>query len=171
MPNTRLMSLCCGNHWHMEQNNRPASLLKVVSFLAPPLSIQIRTMKQSRAAMAAVASFLALSSRGSFAWQLQQTQLVRRPTTRKNTSSSQLSVLSEPAEQQQEKVVVPYLVSRGDGSTGGGGLPMPRRSQDGSGSTNDDDDDDALARPKVGAEMPKGRPSWFKVPAPSQGAS
>jgi hypothetical protein len=28
-----------------------------------------------------------------------------------------------------------------------------------------------LRRPKVGAEMPVGRPSWFHVPAPSQGAS
>ena len=52
-----------------------------------------------------------------------------------------------------------YVVSRGDGSTGGGGLAMPHETEDESG----------LRRPKVGAEMPKGRPSWFKVPAPSQG--
>eukprot|EP00957_Ditylum_brightwellii_P172520 13134532-Ditylum_brightwellii.AAC.1 len=30
------------------------------------------------------------------------------------------------------------------------------------------DKNDNLVRPKVGAEMPKGRPSWFRVPAPSQ---
>lgn len=29
--------------------------------------------------------------------------------------------------------------------------------------------DGELKRPKVGAEMPVGRPSWFHVPAPSQG--
>ena len=39
---------------------------------------------------------------------------------------------------------------------------------------NNDDDDgtavvDVLRRPKVGADMPDGRPAWFKVPAPSQG--
>jgi len=54
-----------------------------------------------------------------------------------------------------------YSVTRGDGSTGGGGLPMPKQTR------NDENDD--LRRPKVGADMPKGRPSWFKVPAPSQG--
>ena len=32
----------------------------------------------------------------------------------------------------------------------------------------DDEEDDGMVRPKVGAEMPKGRPSWFHVPAPSQ---
>jgi hypothetical protein len=52
---------------------------------------------------------------------------------------------------------VPYVVARGDGSVGGGGVSMPR------------DLDSQLVRPKVGAEMPKGRPSWFHVPAPSQG--
>ena len=53
---------------------------------------------------------------------------------------------------------IPYLIARGDGSTGGGGLPMPRS-----------EDESQLKRPKVGAEMPNGRPSWFHVPAPSQG--
>lgn len=32
----------------------------------------------------------------------------------------------------------------------------------------DEIDDQGLRRPKVGAEMPNGRPSWFRVPAPSQ---
>lgn len=50
-----------------------------------------------------------------------------------------------------------YVERRGDGTTGGGGLPMPRQHPN----------DDGLVRPKVGAEMPHGRPSWFRVPAPS----
>jgi hypothetical protein len=57
----------------------------------------------------------------------------------------------------KETSSVPYLSVRGDGSTGGGGLPMPKQ------------DDGALKRPKVGADMPHGRPPWFRVPAPSQG--
>lgn len=32
----------------------------------------------------------------------------------------------------------------------------------------EEEDEDGLRRPKVGAEMPNGRPSWFRVPAPSQ---
>jgi hypothetical protein len=35
----------------------------------------------------------------------------------------------------------------------------------------EEDIDEELKRPKVGAEMPLGRPSWFRVPAPSQGKS
>lgn len=57
---------------------------------------------------------------------------------------------------------IPYVVSRGDGSTGGGGRPMPTR-------RDIEHEEDTLKRPKVGAEMPHGRPAWFKVPAPSQG--
>jgi hypothetical protein len=56
---------------------------------------------------------------------------------------------------------LPYVVSRGDGSTGGGGLPMPKKLED-------HELFESKRRPKVGAEMPHGRPSWFKVPAPSQ---
>ena len=63
--------------------------------------------------------------------------------------------------------------------TGGGGLPMPKsksgdnkgalsQNNDAIGDNDDGEDDDGLVRPKVGAEMPKGRPSWFRVPAPSQ---
>lgn len=55
---------------------------------------------------------------------------------------------------------LPYAVARGDGSTGGGGLAMPKVSEE---------EDDGLRRPKVGADMPVGRPSWFRVPGPSQG--
>jgi len=55
-------------------------------------------------------------------------------------------------------------IDRGDGSTGGGGVPMP-----GSNSKymDDNQEDGELVRPKVGAPMPDGRPSWFRVPAPS----
>ena len=45
---------------------------------------------------------------------------------------------------------IPYAVARGDGSTGGGGLPMPRPEKG----------EEHLARPKVGAEMPKGYVLW-----------
>jgi len=58
-----------------------------------------------------------------------------------------------------------YIESRGDGSTGGGGVPMKRRRNDGQPGT--DDDVEGLVMPRRGAEMPKGRPSWFRVPAPS----
>lgn len=64
-----------------------------------------------------------------------------------------------------------YVLTRGDGSTGGGGRPMPSSvsSTTKSNTKEDVDEDVILRRPKVGAEMPHGRPSWFKVPAPSQG--
>jgi len=62
---------------------------------------------------------------------------------------------------------VPYAVARGDGMTGGGGLPMPKK-KDADEKANEATSDELLRRPKVGAEMPKGRPAWFKVPAPSQ---
>eukprot|EP00934_Nitzschia_sp_Nitz4_P000049 Nitzschia sp. Nitz4//scaffold288_size23661//15626//17005//NITZ4_008470-RA/size23661-augustus-gene-0.28-mRNA-1//1//CDS//3329545800//49//frame0 len=55
----------------------------------------------------------------------------------------------------------PYVVQRGDGSTGGGGAPMPRSSNA----------DKSLVRPKIGAEMPKGRPSWFRVAGPSMASN
>jgi hypothetical protein len=98
------------------------------------------------------------------------------------TPTSRLSAANDVVETQEQEV--PYAVSRGDGSTGGGGLPMPQQEHDG------------LMRPKVspittcrlvfrllrcvltpvacrvaqvGAAMPNGRPSWFRVPGPSQG--
>jgi len=72
-----------------------------------------------------------------------------------------------------EEVNVPYVISRGDGTTGGGGLPMPAgrksksSSSDHQGDDSEKDEDDILRRPKVSADMPLGRPSWFRVPAPS----
>lgn len=81
---------------------------------------------------------------------------------------------------------LPYIVMRGDGSTGGGGVPMPamttsRREMLMNVSRREDlgeeEEEDAgvgttttpllVRRPKVGAPMPLGRPSWFHVPAPS----
>lgn len=59
-----------------------------------------------------------------------------------------------------------YAVARGDGSSGGGGVPMKkstRQKQQGE----EEGEEDGLVRPKVGAPMPNGRPSWFHVPAPS----
>mmetsp|Transcript_7713 Transcript_7713/g.8941 ORF Transcript_7713/g.8941 Transcript_7713/m.8941 type:complete len:444 (+) Transcript_7713:81-1412(+) len=66
-------------------------------------------------------------------------------------------------------VPVPYVISRGDGSKGGGGLPMPGRQSSSSKhrENNYDMEEDILRRPKVNADMPLGRPSWFRVPAPS----
>jgi hypothetical protein len=61
----------------------------------------------------------------------------------------------------------PYVVARGDGSSGGGGVPMKKSTPSGS-SEETDEGDGNLVRPKVGAPMPQGRPSWFHVPAPSQ---
>lgn len=59
----------------------------------------------------------------------------------------------------ESKENVPYAIARGDGTTGGGGLAMPKANAN---------EADGLRRPKVGAEMPIGRPSWFRVPGPSQ---
>ena len=63
-----------------------------------------------------------------------------------------------------------YVITRGDGSSGGGGVPMPHHTRTAASPPVHDSDEDpssSLRRPKVGAEMPRGRPSWFKVPAPS----
>ena len=71
----------------------------------------------------------------------------------------------------------PYVIARGDGSSGGGGVPMKKSTQtqvvdnniiDTTDEEDDNNNDDNLVRPKVGAPMPQGRPSWFHVPAPSQ---
>jgi len=88
---------------------------------------------------------------------------------RVSSRSALSSTTNEQTQTDAETKVVSYVESRGDGSTGGGGLPMPNRRQ----SNNEigyeeEEDEDGLRRPKVGAEMPNGRPSWFRVPAPSQ---
>eukprot|EP00980_Cylindrotheca_fusiformis_P011703 scaffold2783_cov129-Cylindrotheca_fusiformis.AAC.4 len=81
----------------------------------------------------------------SFQTSLQKTSL---PIASRETASIEIT--------DEEEKAIPYSIARGDGSTGGGGLPMPNTV-----------DEDGLTRPKVGAEMPLGRPSWFRVPAPS----
>ena len=72
-----------------------------------------------------------------------------------------------------------YVIARGDGSTGGGGIPMKKKQQQQQqaqsveastskvDSEEEEEEEDGLVRPKVGAPMPLGRPSWFHVPAPS----
>ena len=79
-------------------------------------------------------------------------QHLHRSMTRRLVTSR--DVEDPPTQQQQQqqqqleadtKTSVPYVIARGDGSTGGGGLPMPHQA-----------DHEGLARPKVGAEMPKG---------------
>lgn len=76
-----------------------------------------------------------------------------------------------------------YATLRGDGSKGGGGVPMPHSNgllvDEGTTSSRtidinsniEEQQDRVLVRPKVGADMPIGRPSWFRVPAPSQAES
>lgn len=77
-----------------------------------------------------------------------QTGAAWQVTNHPHRASSILSVTSrDVAETTKEDQSVPYVISRGDGSTGGGGLPMPNAQ---------DDDDDGLTRPKVGAKMPEG---------------
>eukprot|EP00594_Rhizosolenia_setigera_P008386 CAMPEP_0178959524 /NCGR_PEP_ID=MMETSP0789-20121207/12357_1 /TAXON_ID=3005 /ORGANISM="Rhizosolenia setigera, Strain CCMP 1694" /LENGTH=464 /DNA_ID=CAMNT_0020642573 /DNA_START=24 /DNA_END=1414 /DNA_ORIENTATION=+ len=65
---------------------------------------------------------------------------------------------------EKSETKTPYVIARGDGSTGGGGLPMPKQMKN---KDKPAEAEDELVRPKVGAEMPEGRPSWFHVPAPS----
>ena len=92
--------------------------------------------------------------------------------SRRRNERTLLSVASQDTEKATEKI--PYSISRGDGSTGGGGRPMPNKQNSGAEQNTVEDDEDGeeeLKRPKVGAEMPHGRPSWFRVPAPSQGTS
>ena len=100
--------------------------------------------------------------------------------TNQQSQSQSQSQDKEKESAQSEKL--PYVIARGDGSTGGGGIPMPKQRQaqklkeelDASNKTDATDqnehknENDNLRRPKVGAEMPNGRPSWFRVPAPSQ---
>lgn len=82
---------------------------------------------------------------------------IQNNVARPRTTLSVANDVTTTEQKQQEQKHVPYEIARGDGSTGGGGLPMPKGG------------DDGLVRPKVGAEMPEGRPSWFRVPGPSQG--
>jgi len=90
-------------------------------------------------------------------------------TTEESTATQQQTAIDE-----KESRSIPYVIARGDGSSGGGGVPMKKKASsaesiaNGSNNNDDNEEDDGLVRPKVGAPMPKGRPSWFHVPAPSQ---
>lgn len=92
------------------------------------------------------------------------------------SSSQPRTTAEEISDQLEKEQVLPYAIARGDGSTGGGGVQMPkskklRRKEEAVATQKNDqeeiEDHEGLVRPKVGAEMPKGRPSWFRVPAPS----
>ncbi len=102
----------------------------------------------------------------------------RLDSMRLHSSSTSSSSSSPATGTGTNDAKIPYVIARGDGTTGGGGLPMPNNinqnqsKSEKSNTINQDDDDDneddgsKLRRPKVGAEMPLGRPSWFRVPAP-----
>ena len=79
-------------------------------------------------------SILLLASQSCFS--LQSNSLPPRPSVARSVASRDVEVTEEK---------VPYVIARGDGSTGGGGLPMPHSTGE-----------DGLTRPKVGAAMPEG---------------
>ena len=98
-----------------------------------------------------------------------------KPSISSSSSSLLLSSSSSSSSTSEETTLsenLPYIIARGDGTTGGGGLPMPnkKKTKKDVNEIIDDtsNDNNELRRPKVGAEMPIGRPSWFRVPAPSQ---
>ena len=105
----------------------------------------------------------------------QQSSLVRPTAFLINEHSNRQSALFSSVEESTRQSES-YAVARGDGSSGGGGVPMKkkrsaqqqqqRRSQPRE-EAEKEEDNDGMVRPKVGAAMPHGRPSWFHVPAPS----
>jgi lipoic acid synthetase len=113
---------------------------------------------------------------------VQSFQLSIQPQLHSISSSTLFSSIDEKktttrttTSHEQQKEQLPYIVTRGDGSTGGGGIPMKtktRRDDLEQGSRallqldTENEDNVTLVRPKVGAEMPMGRPNWFHVPAP-----
>mmetsp|Transcript_13744 Transcript_13744/g.29916 ORF Transcript_13744/g.29916 Transcript_13744/m.29916 type:complete len:425 (+) Transcript_13744:224-1498(+) len=99
----------------------------------------------------------------------QQQLLSARPTFLTNThyNSNHKSALYASVEESIQQQSSAYEVARGDGSSGGGGVPMKKKSIQQQQQVEDDEEEDGFVRPKVGAAMPNGRPSWFRVPAPS----
>jgi len=97
-------------------------------------------------------------------------------------STTEEATTATQQQQHTDESEISYVVARGDGSSGGGGVPMKKKKKASAESTLtstiainesnnnnvNDEEDDGLVRPKVGAPMPNGRPSWFHVPAPSQ---
>jgi hypothetical protein len=111
---------------------------------------------------------VAISVPSTHAWTTTTARIIRRtsrlnvlkdPTLTENAAAA-APVAEQPPPPQPLSSSSSYAIRRGDGSTGGGGLPMKN--------TDDDGTMSLLRRPKVGAEMPLGRPEWFRVPAPSQ---
>ena len=112
-------------------------------------------------------------------FQTSQNPLMSRPTPLANINNCRqrpvlFSTLDEETTQQSSSTKEEegsYLTARGDGSSGGGGVPMKKKKkqleQQIVDEKSDEEEDDGLVRPKVGAPMPNGRPSWFHVPAPS----
>lgn len=93
-------------------------------------------------------------------------QEIRAETDTMDATSNATLITTEAS----KEALSSYAIERGDGSTGGGGMPMPNSfRQKNKDQDHHDDNGEELRRPKVGAEMPLGRPSWFRVPAPSQG--
>jgi len=87
-------------------------------------------------------------------------------------SSALFSTVEETTTQSSSAESEKYVIARGDGSSGGGGVPMKKSAQQRQlqqleEEESEREEDDGLVRPKVGAPMPHGRPSWFHVPAPS----
>lgn len=92
------------------------------------------------------------------------------------SSLEEVAITQQQQQQQRgDKSSENYITARGDGTSGGGGVPMKKSTrqpdQDSLSTTtelaSDNEEDSLLVRPKVGAPMPFGRPSWFRVPAPS----
>ncbi|KAL3925695.1 MAG: hypothetical protein SGILL_000227 [Bacillariaceae sp.] len=116
-------------------------------------------MKISEATVTLLIAAASIQSGGAFSSSTTRTSHRSRHFAPTNTQ--QLLVASQDVQEDvlstEKDEAVSYVVARGDGSTGGGGVAMP----------NADIDEHGLRRPKVSAEMPEGRPSWFRVPAPS----
>jgi hypothetical protein len=86
------------------------------------------------------------SSRKRLNWQSSSTLFVSSQHL-EETVSTPSTTTTTTVNPTTDRSVVPYVVARGDGSTGGGGVPMPHVSNE---------DDMSLRRPKVNAEMPVG---------------
>jgi hypothetical protein len=110
----------------------------------------------NRRRLLAVSAFSLLSTQ-----QLTNAFQAARVSTNAQTFFSSSTLFSSTDEK-------PYVIARGDGSSGGGGVPMKKSTQSGPSGETDEGEDDNLVRPKVAAPMPQGRPAWFHVPAPSQ---
>jgi hypothetical protein len=86
-------------------------------------------------------------SRKFLNWQSSCTLFVSSQHLEESVSTPSSTTTTTTVNPTTDRSVVPYVVARGDGSTGGGGVPMPHASNE---------DDMSLRRPKVHAEMPEG---------------